>query len=121
MRRIASFVYQLCKKLFSLGLYAAVPPRHNRWYRFGRPALAALLAVLGIWLLFQIGDRLLHVGPLSLIEFLLFPLGVEFMHGGEKAARLLATIWDASGFDDAKRRLVELAVRAEHQAGTDTH
>lgn len=120
-RRAIAFVGLLFSKLFSLGRYASAPPRHRRWYRFGRPTLAALLAVLGIYLLFQIGDHMLQVGPLTLIEFLLFPLGVEFMHGGEKTARLLAALWEASGRTNAKAYLVEMATQADEASGADPH
>lgn len=115
--RLLSFLRHFVAKLLTLGLYAAAPPRHGAAYRYGRPLLAALLSVLGILLLFQLGDRLMHVGPLSLIEFLLFPLGVEFMHGGEKAARLVAAVWEATGRQDPHAYLV-WAARQEEDGGS---
>jgi len=95
-RAIALFLKMVLLRTVTLGRLPALPTEQTLYYRLGRPVLAVLLALLGILLLFKVGDSWMRVGPLSLIEFLLFPLGVEFLHGGRKAARFVSAAWDGA-------------------------
>lgn len=70
------------------------------WRDLLRSVMAMALAFLGIGVIFWLGDRLFRVGPLSVIEYVLFPLGVDFLDRGQVLARHVAVLLHASAAVD---------------------
>lgn len=62
------------------------------WQRLLRAGAAIVLFLLGMWLIFWLGDRVFRVGPLAVIDYFLFPLGVDFLDRGNRMARHVA-LW----------------------------
>lgn len=70
----------------------------HRGMRLALWLLALLAALLPISLLFWISYYRLNLGPLVWIEFVLFPLALEFLHVGEEIAEGITGMWeDARG------------------------
>ncbi len=99
----------------TLGRRPRPPPAQTRRYRWGRPALAVGLAAVGVLLLFVVGDRYMRVGPLSMIEYLLFPLGLQFLRGGEAVARYACAAWKGSAYSEPKKFVAQWAVVDDDQ------
>lgn len=65
------------------------------WQRLARALLAVALSLVGMWVVFLLGDQYFEVGPLSVIEYFLFPLGVDFLDRGNILARYWAVFIEA--------------------------
>lgn len=70
------------------------------WPRFNGPPFQPLLAGIGVLvylltctLIFWVGYFMLDQGPLSLIEYVLFPLMAHFLHVGEHIAERASQFW----------------------------
>ncbi|HJV86299.1 MAG TPA: CHASE2 domain-containing protein [Noviherbaspirillum sp.] len=70
-----------------------------------RALLALTLFAVGMLLVFLLGDRYFQVGPLAVIEYFLFPLGVDFLDRGNFLARHAAVFIDACLRPDPVREL----------------
>lgn len=75
--------------------FQADPDAPPLWQRIARALLAVVLCVAGMLLIFWLGDQYFAVGPLSVIEYLLFPLGVDFLDRGNVLARRVAVLINA--------------------------
>ncbi|HYD97424.1 MAG TPA: CHASE2 domain-containing protein [Noviherbaspirillum sp.] len=63
--------------------------------RLLRALLAVALFLIGMLAVFWLGDSYFQVGPLAVIEYFLFPLGVDFLDRGNFLARHAAVFIDA--------------------------
>ena len=83
--------------------------RHELWQSlWGMPIYAALCATV-----FYLGYYVFHQGPLSIIEYVLFPLMAHFLHVGETIADRSRQFWQAMWASNPCEEWARQGVEAE--------